>query len=225
MAKLKGPLHAEQAKGSIEGVTYTGWRGLSVAKRKARPVRRMRRVQPSNRSLLAFLARYWGDLTDDQRQEWRDYGANHPRPDGFGGTFQMTGHQAFISLNHERLRLYGGAIAVLTNPPTTDPVASIAEVVCSDGPASGEIVVGWSHYGTGDPADRCEVWVTRGYASPGRVEVHTQYRSEASVPGGVQTYTITGLIPEMWYWVRVRYVDQYGQVTAWVVDQWQAPKV
>lgn len=221
MAVVLNPLMSEQVRGTASGLTFRRWRGLDVVSRKGTPVRRARGFQSRNRSLLGFLAREWGDLTDVQREAWRDYAANHPRPDGFGGTFQMTGEQAYISLNHGAVRLWGMS-HLQTDPPVADPVASIDNVTAVTGAAPGSIDVTWTQFGTGLVADFCDVWVSRPYISPGRVEVHEQYHHDLAVAGNILLGTVDGLQEGAWYWVKVSYIDQYGQRTAWVLDQAQA---
>jgi hypothetical protein len=222
MAVVKNPLMSEKARGSVEGVTFSSWRGMAVAKRKSRPVRRRRSGQPRARSLLGFLSRYWGDLTDVQREAWRDYAANHPRPDKFGGTFQMTGSQAFTSLNHQAIRL-GGYAALLEDPPASDPPASVDSLGAEDGISPVQIVLTWTLFGTPVATDFNEVWESRPYLSPGRVEIHEQYRFLKSNAGDDLEANVSGLQPGMWYWFQVRYVDEFGQVTAWVNVHHQCP--
>lgn len=221
MAVFVHGIPGSKTRGSVGGLTFTNWRGLSVMKRKPIPVRRMRTTQPRIRSILGYLARAYGDLSDAQREAWRDYAANHPRVDSLGTTYQMTAEQVFISLNHQRMRLWT-ALTYQGDPPVEDPPASVNALVAVHGANPGEIDLTWNHNGVPEASDKNEVWISRPYLSAGRVEVHEQYHWYVSTAGNISMTTLVSLIPDAWYWIRIRYVDEYGVVTAWALSHSQA---
>lgn len=51
------------------------------------------------RSIFGVISRMWGSLTQDQREAWKQFGAEHPKTDQFGDSRPLTGRQAFISVN------------------------------------------------------------------------------------------------------------------------------
>jgi hypothetical protein len=167
-----------------------------------------------------MLARYWGDESAEDRALWDAWAAAHPEPNGFGGTFQLDGNQAYIKLNHTAVRLSGwgdkGA-----QPPTSDPEATVDTVVAAAG-AAGEIDINWTMLGTGDASSYNEVWVAGPFQSPGRRSVKTRFKFNQTVAGNITLASVTGLQPNAWYWVEVRYTRRDGQVTNWVLDQAQA---
>ncbi|MCW7072267.1 MAG: hypothetical protein OCU12_08105 [Methanophagales archaeon] len=61
--------------------------------------------------------------------------------------------------------------------------------------------------------------------SPGRVEVHQRFHTDQNVAGNLTQATVVDLQAEFWYWLQVRYVDKFGQTTAWMLTQHQAPTV
>lgn len=218
MAKVLSPIMSADAKGSVGGITFTSTTVGNVAKKKARPVRRARREQDNNRSRLGYLARRWGALTDAQRLEWEAYGDNHPRPDGFGGTFIMSGINAAVSLNMNAMRL-GGAGAEQTSPPSDEVPASINSLVAVKGAIANQIDCTVTINGTGEAADFIEFQIAGPFGSKGRVEVFSRYRFDKTITGDLLIASIIGLEIDFWYWIRARYVDEFGQVSAWVYAQ------
>jgi hypothetical protein len=222
--RLKDPYQAGGTIGSIGGITFSINKGQQTARVRTKPVRRLRTTQPRNRSILGFLSRAWGDLTSAQRVDWESYAANHPRTNAFGQQFLMSGINAFTSLNHSIIRLYGWG-AFIEDAPVVDPAASINNFAAATGAVNpGDIDLSWSLLGTGDASDKIEIRVAGPFISPGRQEVFEKKRYVQEEDGDAVASTLTGLIEGQWYWVFARYIDQYGQVTAWQVDQ-ATPKV
>lgn len=218
MAKVLSPLMSADAKGSVGGITYTSTSVGNVAKKKAKPVKRARRSQDNNRSRLGYLSRRWGALTGAQRLEWEAYADNHPRPDGFGGTFIMSGINALVSLNMNAMRL-GAPTDEQTSPPSDEVPASIATLIAAKGAIANQIDLFFTINGTGEAADFIEVQIAGPYGSKGRVEVFSRYRFDQTVDGDTLIASVALLEIDFWYWIRVRYVDEFGQVTAWVYAQ------
>lgn len=223
MAIVKNPFLSGEARGSVGSMTATIGISGPVLKKKPIPVRRVRRTQPQNRSILGFLSREWGTLTDVQRQAWRDWAADNPVTNSFGDPFVMSGINAYTKLNAGVLRLVGDAgLTVL--PPAGQPAANFSGMTAVAGVGvAGDVDLTWALYGTGLAADFCEIWVTTPYQSQGRVEV-TNFSYAAKVAGNIALLTVSGLQEGFWYWFRGRYIDQFGQMTAWLYDQ-ATPKV
>lgn len=219
VALVKYGVGIAEMRGSIGGVTFSKSYCGPIVKEKPYPVRRMRGFQPNRRSLVGFLSRRWGALTDAQRQEWKTWALNHPEPDKFGGTFIMSGINAFVKLNMVAMYLFGTA-AYLVTPPEDPPAASLYSLTVATGATNpGEIDLTWTHNGTGDANDKNEIRIAGPFQSPGLVEVHNQFKYLATVAGNLLTYTAASLVEGFWYWFQVRYVDQYGQVTAFLTGQ------
>lgn len=219
MARVLNPLMSEKAKGSVAGVTFASWKGLPVVRRQPIPSRRMRTTQPKNRSIMGFLSREYGTLTDAQRDLWENYALNHPRDDGFGGTFIMSGQNAYVSLNHTAVRMWLIG-ALMTEPPTDPPPASIYAISVVTGATDpGDIDLVWAHAGSPVVEDKNEIRIAGPFQSPARQEVHSRFRTISSTTGEVSMLTLSGLVEDTWYWINMRYVDHFGQVTAWNTGQ------
>lgn len=224
MARVLNPLNSQDAKGSIGGITYTKSPAGNVAKKKSDPVRRSEPYKQSNRSRVGFLARAYGGLTQAQRNSWKDWAIDHPQPDGFGGTFIMSGINAFVKLNFNAMRM-GGTSAWEVLPPAAASPASIATFSAVTGATNaGDIDLTWTHNGTAEATDFNEIQIAGPFLSPGRKEVYSRFKYENAEPGTTLLRTVPNLDEDMYYWFRCRYIDEAGQVSAWLYSQ-ATPKV
>jgi len=132
----------------------------------------------------------------------------------------LSGINEFVGLNHTRIRL-NGAATVKELPPTSMPSAIVGKLELSDGLVSGEIRAEWECKGAAKFEDFIEISMSGPYVSPGRSRA-LKWAAKDVVAGNVTAATITGLSPDMWYWIRVRYADNDGQTTPWIGGQWQA---
>lgn len=213
MAKVINPFLSTQARGSFSGMTASIGVGGPTMRRKPLPVRRVRSTQTRSRSILGWLSREWGDLTDAQRNAWKAYAVDHPSINKLGEPFIMSGINAYTSLNTVAIRL-GGNTKYKTLPPSIDPPASINNFAASTGATNpGEIDLAWSHVGAGIATDYNEIWLTGPFQSEGRVEVAEKIVYQAEVDGDVLVATIADLLEGFWYWTAVRYTDVTGQKT------------
>lgn len=224
MARVLNPLMSERAKGTIGGVTFASWKGMPVARRMPIPSRRRRTTQPMNRSLLGFLSREYTTLTSGQRELWETYSLNHPHDDGFGGTFILSGQNTYIMLNHPAVRLFGVGMLQVT-PPVDPPSTSARDFTAITGVGNpGEIDLAWFTYGAATNGDKFEIRQAGPFQSPARQEVHSRFKFIESTNFDVLIATIDGLVEGTWYWFLLRYIDRFGQTTAWLTDQ-ATPKV
>lgn len=224
MAKVLNPLLSTDARGSVGGVTYSINRGIHTCRVKARPARRFRTTQPRNRAILGFTSTYYQELTANQRVAWEQWAQDHPQPDGFGSTFLLTGHQAFIKLNHTAIRLDDWG-AICADPPGSPIDASIdALTVATGATLAGDIDLTWTFQGVGDAGDFVEQQIAGPFTSAAKQSVESRFRFVQSCAGNLELDTIPGLTELHWYWVRARYVSAEGQVSAWQYGHAQ-PKV
>lgn len=123
--------------GSLGGLTASHNRGGQYLRRRSVPVNPNTARQQAVRAILGSLVQAWSDdLTESERQAWRDYAAAVPRTDVLGQTITLTGQQWFIATNTPRLQqeLSGLTVAgngVVSVAPTTfntgEAVASLTE--------------------------------------------------------------------------------------------------
>lgn len=222
--RLKDPYNAGGAIGSFGGITMSMYKGQQTARARAKGVRRLRTTQSGNRSILGWLSRMWGSLSSGQRSDWESYAQNHPETNAFGQVFLMSGINAFTKLNATAIRLWGYG-SYIEDPPTVAPDSSLLSFTVVTGVTlEGDIDVSWTLLGTGNADDAVELRLAGPYISPGRQEVFERKRYIQKVTGVTLLDTISDLITDQWYYVFGRYVDQYGQVTAWHSGQ-ATPKV
>lgn len=216
MAIVLQPLMSLDAKGKVGGCVFSIWRGMNTVRATNKLVWRHTGDQPANRALLGYLSRQWGLLTDEQRQLWRDYAAEHKYPDRFGGVFTLTGSQMYNALNHTAIRI-GGVGFEQDEPPTVDPAASILAFSAVTGATDpGDIDLTWAMLGTPDADDFNEIWISPPLGSEGKVNVDSRMRYHSQVSGVTTMLTLPGFVEGAWYWLKIRYVDIYGQTTAYL---------
>lgn len=224
MAKIVGPFHSDAAIGTVGLLTASVWRGMPVMRQKSMPKVSHILSIAENRALLGWLSREWIELSDAQRAEWKDYADNHPQPDGFGGTFLMTGQNAFIMLNHTAVRLDDDS-AMQVTPPGQAPLATLMTFAAISGVTNpGDVDLTWTLPGTPAATDFVEIQTAGPFGSVAKVSVESRYAFKQSVAGNLLLDTVEDLVETKWYWFRARYVDEYGQVTAWQAAQ-ATPKV
>lgn len=218
MAKVLGPLHSDRVKGSVSGITFREYRGMGTTTRRSKPVYRVTTRLSNNRSIFAYLSRRWGQLDSYTRNLWYLYAVAHPRSNGMGGTFQLDGNQMYMSINHTVIRILGYVNVRLVPPEGIDP-AVVDTLAAVTGIASGGITATWTCLGVPMNSAKTEIQVAGPFTSAGRVAVGSRFRNFTQVAGDVLTFEITGLQPDVWYWVRCRYISAQGEISNWVADQ------
>lgn len=219
MPVVKGPFMSVDARGSAFGLTASFTRGGIIIKKKPKPSTKYEPFQNRARAIMGWLSRQWGELTDGQRDSWDAWAIDHPGTDKFGDPFIMSGFNAYVMLNHHAVR-FGGGAKMNVLPPENPPVSAVDYLVATTGAINpGDIDLEWAELGTGVAADDWEIAVAGPFQSQGRKSVESRFAYKHHVTGSTLLYTISGLDEGMWYWIRVRYVAEDGQITAWDVKQ------
>lgn len=110
--------------GSIAGQTSSRNRFGQYRRTRAIPVNPNTTAQGVVRARLALNSSAWRGLTSSQRASWADLAASMVRTDSLGQTVNLTGLQAYCSVNNERL---AAGDAVIDDAPalsTPDALAS-----------------------------------------------------------------------------------------------------
>jgi len=122
VAKVVGPLHSSEARGSVGSLTYNTWRGISIVKARAGPATQYSDDQVALRALTALATASWQSITEAQRNAWRHYANEHTDIDWTGNPQRITGYNWYIRINVRR-QLVGEAIEI--TPPTHSPTEAI----------------------------------------------------------------------------------------------------
>jgi hypothetical protein len=88
------------SSGSVAGVTSSRNRFGQYRRTRATPVNPRSAVQGTVRSRMAANAALWRTLTANQRAGWTDLGLSMIRSDSLGQSYNLTGFQAFCSVNN-----------------------------------------------------------------------------------------------------------------------------
>lgn len=109
--------------GSVAGVTSSRNRYGQYRRTRAIPVNPSTGAQAAVRARLSANAAAYRTITGAQRAGWADLAASMVRTDSLGQTIQLTGAQAYASVNGNRLA--SGAAAVADAPGLVTPSAML----------------------------------------------------------------------------------------------------
>jgi hypothetical protein len=219
--KVLNPMMSAGASGSLAGLTVSNSMNGYAFRAKANPTTRYRTPQMGNRSILSYLSVYWSALTQAQRDQWGVWAQSHPRPNGWGGTFIMSGFNAFIHLNQCQMSEFSNA-AVKPAPPSIPLTATIATLVAGVGVVSGTISLAFTLLGTGVVTDSIQIQLSTPHMGFGCYDGLKGWHKVMSVAGNAVVATVTSLTPSEVYGVRIRYVNADGQRSNWMQKSFQA---
>lgn len=101
-------------RGSINGTTFSRNGNGAYARNKTTPVNPQTPAQVAQRNRVTALATSWRNLSDAQRQAWKDATPAFPYRNRLGQSSTYTGQQLYTKLNLGRL---GASQAPLVAPP------------------------------------------------------------------------------------------------------------
>lgn len=97
--------------GSLAGVTSSRNRFGQYRRTRATPVNPNSTAQGAVRARLAVSAAAWRALTSAQRMGWAALASSMSRTDSLGQTYNLTGFQAYVSINNNNLAAGNAAVA------------------------------------------------------------------------------------------------------------------
>jgi len=113
--------------GSYQGVTSSRNRFGQYLRTRATPVNPNSTFQGTVRARMSANAAAWRALTQTQREGWDSLGLSMVRTDSLGQTYNLTGFQAYCSVNN--LKLAAGDAVVSAAPAYTTPSAIVTATV------------------------------------------------------------------------------------------------
>ncbi len=124
-----GPL-AAQISGSIAGQTFSHNKGGPYIRNRAIPTNPSTLRQQQARADLANQSTDWQNLTNAQRESWREWARQNPVINALGDSILLSGHMAFTGLN-SRIALAGGT-QILVPPVVSRPDGFTSVVQAGD---------------------------------------------------------------------------------------------
>lgn len=109
--------------GSAAGMTSSRNRFGQYRRTRATPVNPRSTSQAQTRSRMSANAALWRTLTGVQRAGWTDLGLSMVRSDALGQTYNLTGFQAFCSVNNTLAS--SGAAGITSAPALVTPAAPL----------------------------------------------------------------------------------------------------
>jgi len=214
MAKVNGAAVGGDVRGTLGGFVFGKGISGAIIRRKGTVIKRVEGEQDTRRAVWGYLARKWKLLTAVQRATWAVWAENHPRLDVFGNPFQMSAINAFVSCNAVAMQM-GETVAVTA--PVIDPVASMATFAAATGAGdAGDVDLSWTHNGVGLADDYMQIEIDPGHMGQAIAFTTSRYTFVSSTAGNLLLVAVAGLTEGLYYNFRARYVDEFGQVTAWL---------
>ena len=118
MALVKFGAGVSEMRGKEGGVIYSKNAYGSYMKTKVSPTNPQTKYQQDVRAVLQGIASSWKDLTQTQKDNWKDLGAQVERVNRFGDITNFTGFTLFMKLNLNIITVGGSAITAAPSVPT-----------------------------------------------------------------------------------------------------------
>lgn len=154
-------LLAGQLSGSAGSTVASHNRNGAYFRTRTIPVNPNSEAQQTARSIFTNLATDWRTLTEEQRLDWATLGAQMVRQDSLGVSYNLTGLQAFQSVN--ALRLQSGLAKIFAAPALEESLelASLS-AVAELGPDALTLAFTPTPIGS---SNRIQIWATRGVSA------------------------------------------------------------
>lgn len=114
----------EPRSGSYQGTTSSRNRNGQYVRSRATPVNPNSTAQSTQRTRQSVNAAAWRGLTDAQRAGWSDLGLQMVRTDSLGQSYNLTGFQAYCSVNN--VLAVAGSALVSAAPELVVPAGLIS---------------------------------------------------------------------------------------------------
>ncbi len=115
---------AEPRSGSFAGQTSSRNRFGQYVRTRATPVNPGSSFQGTVRARMASNAAAWRTLTDVQRAGWTSLGESMSRTDSLGQTYNLTGFDAYCSVNNNKLAAGDATVSAAPALVTPSPVVT-----------------------------------------------------------------------------------------------------
>lgn len=121
-----------EARGSIDGITYSNGLGGAYARTKVSPMNPQTPAQAAVRAVMAETSQAWAStLTEDQRIAWNEWAKINKVTNSLGEQVTMNGLAAFVQLNSRVLILQTVAnpySTMILNPPADNTVPALVNI-------------------------------------------------------------------------------------------------
>lgn len=135
MAKLRYGTVVTDARGSVEGTTFSSGRFGAFARARRTPRVQQTSFSTEIRAGLETLSKRWSStLTQVQRNAWTALAAANPITDVFGNAHALTGHQIYIRAN--QLLIRAGLPTIDTAPPDQAITGITSSSIVATSPAT-----------------------------------------------------------------------------------------
>ena len=131
-------------RGTIGGVTFSAGPSGPFARLWSRGPTPQTEAALIVRGLISHLGAPWAGMTDQQRQDWTDFGLAPPETDtnSLGEIYFLTGWQWFVRVNRRRQSV---GLPITTTVPTASGVAApLTAVLTATALPAGAVEISWT---------------------------------------------------------------------------------
>lgn len=175
MAKVLGPLHSIEARGSVDTLTYNTWRGLHTVKRRCGPHALPSQAVLDQLALAALATAAWKAADQTTRDTWNAWAPLHPGLSWTGQEKRITGYNWF-------LRLYVRQLLINFAPAPLPPDYAITHTLSGLALtwSAPNLVLSWDAFTWGDAdAYYTEIYRTGPLSSGVNPTIHAAFRTSA----------------------------------------------
>lgn len=125
MPKVKYGNIIQDARGTVDGITYARNRSGNYTRAHRSPINQRSIHQTEAREILTQFSKMWSTtLTQAERDAWNAFASLNPITDVFGDSIKMSGLNMYVRLNTNISNGFGTAI---TSPPASLSASSVTE--------------------------------------------------------------------------------------------------
>jgi hypothetical protein len=205
-------------RGSLDGITASRNRSGGYLRNRTKPVNPNTPLQAASRLILGNLSIQWSSvLTQEQRDDWKQWAEALPWTNKLGDPTLLTGQQAYNLVNAPRANV---ALSIFTDPPSVPTLAENDEgVVVTASAATNDLSIEFAGTGGWPDQDDAGLIVQVGGGLPiGRNFFNGPFRTAGVILGDGTTAPTSpqvlaspiGIIEGLKYWVRYRVSNGTG---------------
>jgi len=117
------------SSGSYQSLTFSRNRNGQYVRTRAIPVNPSSSFQQAVRARLSTAAQDWRELTALQREGWATLGEQITRTDSLGQGYNLTGFQAYVLINNNRLAAAEVKVSDAPAHLPPDPILSVTATI------------------------------------------------------------------------------------------------
>ena len=213
MAIVKGPALSIDASGNVGSICFAKWRGLQIARAAWSGTPTPTGLQTAQKNRVVTACAAWsGTLTEAERQSWRAAAAGQIRMSRLQTPYIPTGYQYFVGLSVQLLRQ---ALSIITLPPVAMESFLFTYITAFQETGVDSVRTRFEGRFPDRPDTiQGEDWMAGPFVNGGYTPQDYDYRFQ-EFRGIAAGNLYTSLGHSVYYWWKMRWIDESGRVGNW----------